>query len=170
MQNKRHRRGDVREDGKLFWCYHSCCKNGERWLTIEKFEQYRKNINKNVNRNHKKRIAENPLSKMKHNVRTNIAKALSRGGYTKKSKAMDILGCNYNEFSIHIEAQFAKGMTWKNQGKWHFDHILPIVAAKTESDVIKLNHYTNFQPLWELDNLRKGDSYDPEELKAYLAA
>jgi 5-methylcytosine-specific restriction endonuclease McrA len=32
---KRHKRGDVREDGKIFW-------KANRWLTPEKFEQYRK--------------------------------------------------------------------------------------------------------------------------------
>lgn len=30
---------------------------------------------------------------------------------------------------------------------WDLDHIIPISSAKTEDDLIKLNHYTNFQPL-----------------------
>jgi hypothetical protein len=32
---RRHKRGDVREDGKIFW-------KSNRWLTPEKFEEYRK--------------------------------------------------------------------------------------------------------------------------------
>jgi len=47
-------------------------------------------------------------------------------------------------------------MTLDNQGKWHLDHIIPLATTKTEKDVIRLNHYTNFQPLWAKDNLSKG--------------
>ncbi len=39
------------------------------------------------------------------------------------------------------------------------DHIKPISLARTESEVIELNHYTNFQPLWAKDNLSKGKKY-----------
>ena len=46
-------------------------------------------------------------------------------------------------------------MSWDNYGKyngeynfgWDFDHIIPLYTSKTELDVIKLNHYTNIQPL-----------------------
>jgi len=39
-------------------------------------------------------------------------------------------------------------MSWDNQGKyWDIDHIIPVSSAKTEEEIIKLNHYTNLQPL-----------------------
>lgn len=46
-------------------------------------------------------------------------------------------------------------MNWDNYGKyngtinfgWDIDHIIPLCNAKTEEDVIRLNHYTNLQPL-----------------------
>ena len=46
-------------------------------------------------------------------------------------------------------------MTWDNYGKyngcinfgWDIDHIIPISSAKTEEEVYKLNHFSNFQPL-----------------------
>jgi hypothetical protein len=52
-------------------------------------------------------------------------------------------------------------MTWENQGQWHLDHIYPISLAKNEQEVIKLNHYTNFQPLWAKDNLTKHNKIIP---------
>jgi hypothetical protein len=30
---------------------------------------------------------------------------------------------------------------------WDIDHIIPISSAKTKEDIIRLNHYTNLQPL-----------------------
>jgi hypothetical protein len=47
-------------------------------------------------------------------------------------------------------------MTLENHGEWHLDHIIPISSAETEEDIMLLNHYTNFQPLWWYDNLKKG--------------
>ena len=46
-------------------------------------------------------------------------------------------------------------MSWDNHGLyngqqcygWDIDHIIPVSSANTEEDVIRLNHYTNLQPL-----------------------
>ena len=50
-------------------------------------------------------------------------------------------------------------MSWDNYGLygWHIDHIVPLSNAKTEDDFYKLCHYTNLQPLWSLDNLKKSN-------------
>ena len=48
-------------------------------------------------------------------------------------------------------------MSWNNAGEWHIDHIYPISLATDENHLIKLNHYTNFQPLLALDNIRKSN-------------
>ena len=50
-------------------------------------------------------------------------------------------------------------MSWENYGEWHLDHKTPISWAKTEEEIYELNHYTNFQPLWEFDNLSKGNRW-----------
>ena len=97
----------------------------------------------------------NPLFKLKENVKTNIRNSFNRNGYTKKSKTNDILGCTFEEFKTHMESQFESWMNWDNRGLyngelnygWDIDHIIPLATAKTEEDIIRLNHYTNLQPL-----------------------
>jgi hypothetical protein len=48
-------------------------------------------------------------------------------------------------------------MTWQNRNLWHLDHIIPLASAKSEKELINLNHYTNFQPLWALENMKKSN-------------
>jgi hypothetical protein len=38
----KYKRGDVREDGMVFWKYESSCKDGEYWLSKEKFDEKKK--------------------------------------------------------------------------------------------------------------------------------
>ena len=46
-------------------------------------------------------------------------------------------------------------MNWDNYGLyngepnygWDIDHIIPLSSANTENDLIRLNHYSNLQPL-----------------------
>ena len=51
-------------------------------------------------------------------------------------------------------------MSWDNYGLygWHIDHKVPLSLAKTEEELLKLCHFSNLQPLWAKDNLKKGDS------------
>ena len=48
-------------------------------------------------------------------------------------------------------------MCWENHGEWHIDHVVPLASAKTEDEIYKLNHYSNLQPLWKIDNLKKSN-------------
>jgi hypothetical protein len=84
-------------------------------------------------------------------------------GFKKNSKTANYLGCTFEEFKIWIENQFQEGMNWDNFSEWHLDHIYPVSRAIDEEHLIVLNYYTNFQPLWAIDNLRKSNKL-PEEL------
>ena len=77
----------------------------------------------------------------------------------KSDSISNIIGCDWNTFQQHMESQFTEGMSWDNHGYngWHIDHIIPISSAKTEEEVYKLNHYTNLQPLWAEENMKKSD-------------
>lgn len=91
---------------------------------------------------------------------------------SKKTKTTDILGCSINEFKIYLESKFDSWMSWENKGNWDgiptkereswdIDHIIPLDTAVTEEDVIRLNHYTNLQPLCSYTNryLKKNKIY-----------
>ena len=106
------------------------------------------------------RMLNDSSFKLSHNIRVLIRKSLQNQFTTKSKKTIEILGCTFEEFKIYLESKFDDKMNWDNQGTyWHMDHIIPISSAETEEDVYRLNHYTNFQPLYWLDNLKKGNKY-----------
>ena len=123
----------------------------------EKYKEYYENNKEKLNEYQKNKKQTNPLFKLRCNISNLIYISIKKQGYTKQSKTYKILGCTYEEFKIHLENQFTDGMTWENQGEWHLDHIYPVSLAKDEEELIKLNHYTNFQPLWAEDNLKKSN-------------
>lgn len=126
----------------------------------EYHKDYRKNnherIQSQVNNWHKNERKTNYVFSMRKRMSCLIGGALRKKGYAKKSLTFEILGCDYETFANHIESQFKDGMSWENRSEWHIDHIIPLASAKTESEVLALNHYTNLQPLWALDNIKKG--------------
>lgn len=113
----------------------------------------------NYKRWYEDRMKNDILFFVKIKTRWCIRSAFKKKGYTKKSKTFEILGIDYKGFKSYIENQFQEGMNWDNHGKWHLDHKIPISWGKTEEDIIKLNHYSNFQPLWSEENLLKKDRY-----------
>jgi hypothetical protein len=174
---KKHRRGDVREDGKMFWSKINSAHAKEWWVTPEKFKEYqeshlrrqkqirsivptvytetRRQYLKKYNRYKQETDKKYRLIKL---IRCAINNGFRTKKFTKKSRSIEIIGCSYEEFEKHIESLFLDGMTWENRGVkgWHIDHIIPVSSASTEEELIKLNHYTNLRPLWAIDNLKKG--------------
>lgn len=124
----------------------------------EKRRKYREihKDNKDVKREAEKRRLTDPIYKFKHGIRIAISRSFTRCGQKKSERTEQILGCTIEEFRNYIESKFQEGMSFDNYGEWHLDHIKPLALADTKEDVIKLCHYTNFQPLWAEDNLMKG--------------
>lgn len=137
---------------------------------LYRLENYNKIIERERNYDKKNRLVRNIykqnrrntdfLFKLICNIRNLIGISFRKNGYNKDSKTNKILGCTYEKFKQHLEKQFTEGMSWDNQGEWHLDHIYPVSLAKTEEEIIKLNHYSNFQPLWAEENIRKGNRLD----------
>jgi hypothetical protein len=140
--------------------YEYKCKLCYNQYKKEYFQKNKINYNELSKDYFYKRKKNDSLFKLICNIRSLISKSIKNKGYNKNTKTFNYLGCTFEEFKVHLEKQFTEGMNWDNQGKWHLDHIKPISLAKTEKEVIELNHYTNFQPLWAKDNLRKSNKYE----------
>lgn len=125
-----------------------------------KKKYYLKNKTKEINRNtkysnNKKKI--DVIFKISCNIRTRIYSYLRNKKIKKTNKTYDLIGCSPEFLKLHIESLFSEGMSWELIGKRiHIDHIIPLSSSKTEDEFYKLCHYTNLQPLWEEDNLKKG--------------
>lgn len=93
-------------------------------------------------------------------LRSRLSKIWSRKQFTKSKKTIELLGCDMDTFKAHIKKQFKKGMTWDNHGKWHFDHIKPLLHDNPDQkEMERRMHYTNIQPLWASENTKKGNRY-----------
>jgi len=127
---------------------------------------------KNYYENNKEKIREykrkwetdkrknNLLFKIKQLVRSRIYKFIisTNGKISKKNKTFDIVGCSPEFLKEYFEKQFTEGMSWELMGQHiHIDHIIPLSSANTEEEMYELCHYTNLQPLWAKDNLKKGN-------------
>jgi len=66
------------------------------------------------------------------------------------------LGCDKAALRIHIEKQFTVGMCWEKYGQWEVDHRVPLSAARSLQRLRELCHFTNLQPLWKQENIKKG--------------
>lgn len=130
------------------------CDKVKKWRE-DNIERYKLTRNKQV----AERKRKDSLFKFSSNIRTFIHSSFIRNNKKfKKTLTCDsILGCSLNEFKTYILNKCPEGTTLKNFGRcgYHIDHIIPISTATCEEDVIKLCHYTNLQPLWYIDNIKK---------------
>lgn len=136
-------------------------------INKEKCRMYKKNNPEHFkkwlekNKEHRKKYINeynlDPKNKIKNSLRSRINQLLNKR--YNNPKTLDLVGCDYEFLIEYIENKFTEGMSWNNYGYygWHLDHIIPVSSAKTEEDVYKLYHYTNLQPLWAEDNLKKSD-------------
>jgi hypothetical protein len=100
-------------------------------------------------------------ARLHHRLSKRIRAAVRRG--YKSATTVELLGCSIESFQIYLESKFEPGMSWENYGygkdKWHIDHIMPCAIF----DLVRPDHqrscfhFSNLQPLWQLDNLIKSN-------------
>ena len=108
---------------------------------------------------HKERRDNDPKFNMMGRIRHRTREAIKRGGFTKRSKTYEMLGCDWDMLKEHIEKQFVDGMSWDNMSEWDLDHIYPLSWCETIDELEIYAHFTNLQPLWRKDNQDKKDKY-----------
>lgn len=92
-------------------------------------------------------------------LRKRLWHASKKVGIKKSAKTLELIGCTLPFLREYIEARFLPGMSWENRTDWHVDHILPCASfdlTKPEQQRACF-HYSNLQPLWAADNLKKRD-------------
>ena len=136
-------------------------KNKEKIVVYnnEYLQNNRKSINLKRNLNNKQKRKTNPIFVLQSRERLRVWEALK--GKRKTAKTENLLGCSYEFLKQYIESLFVDGMSWENMSKWHIDHIKPLAIFDLndfEEQKIAFN-YKNLQPLWAIDNMKKGAKY-----------
>ena len=116
----------------------------------------------------KNRRSTDPLFRLTGNMRTLINNTIKKGNYTKRSKTFEILGCSYIEFMEHLNNN--KYNFLFEDGLCDIDHIIPVSSATTEDEIIKLNHYSNFQLLPSEYNrdIKRANEWDVDEFEEWM--
>jgi hypothetical protein len=134
----------------------------KRMIAYRKTDEYKIELKKKDNERRYERwkfkFNNDPLFALKKRLRGLVRGSFRKSGYTNfKARTEEIVGISFNEFKLYMESKFVDGMNWENRSEWHIDHIVPLSTAKSEQELIALSHYTNLQPLWAMENLKKGD-------------
>lgn len=144
-----------RESNKQnYGTYKEWCNKNEDLLCQKRKAYYERNKDKIFGYIYNRK-AKDPQYKLKFTLRCRIYSALKSKSWRKGGATEQLVGADYDTVKKHIEVLFKEGMTWENHGEWHIDHIIPLASAKTEEEIKKLFHYTNLQPLWAEENLKK---------------
>jgi len=130
----------------------------------KRYEENKNDILKKQYIRTKKRRKTDPVYRLTLNLRRRLNLALS--GKNKSSSTIKLLGCTFEHARSHLESQFTDGMNWNNYGVhgWHVDHIIPCASFDLTDPEQQRQcfNYTNLQPLWAEDNLRKSDKLPHE--------
>jgi 3-methyladenine DNA glycosylase AlkC len=114
----------------------------------------------------KRRKTNDPNFKIICNIRTAMSSVIA--GNRKTAHTEELLGCSIESLRNHLEGLFQPGMTWDNYGVhgWHIDHIIPLsyFDFNDPEQQKRAWHYTNLQPLWAADNIRKSNKIEERQL------
>lgn len=132
---------------------------------IEKHREDRQIYARDYRKTHKSKLAEYKRIRTKSDPQYRIANILRSRLKTalrnnqKTGSAVRDLGCSIDEFKIYLEKQFVSGMSWDKLGQIHIDHKVPLsfFDLTDREQLLKAVHYTNLQPLWAIDNYKKGN-------------
>jgi hypothetical protein len=111
---------------------------------------------------------------LKKTVGRRMRDALSCQSTKKRGRTVALIGCSVRDLALRLESMFLPGMSWENYGYqgWHIDHIIPLARFDLSDPAQQAAafHYTNLQPMWAADNLRKGDRVQGQQCFGFAYA
>jgi hypothetical protein len=140
-------------------------RNMKRQSNIEQVREYHRDWRKRNKEKsaeyQKKYIASKENIRFASRLRTLVYVALKAQWASKYSSTVNLIGCSIEQLQSHLASKFQPGMSWANHGHngWHIDHIIPcsLFDLTDCEQQKKCFHYTNLQPLWAIDNLKKSN-------------
>jgi hypothetical protein len=134
-------------------------RSENREIIAKRSKEYRDNNVEKLREQRRRTRKNNPDIALRESLRGRIRSSIKNN--TKSKRTMELIGCTIDFVRKHLEDQFKEGMSWDNHAidGWHIDHITPVASfdlSKPEEQK-KCFHYTNLQPLWWWENLRKSD-------------
>ena len=93
----------------------------------------------------KKRKLNDPLYRLMKRLRNLTYNSLKRKGYSKKTRTYEIIGLSKEDLLIYLNNN-KYGFRFED-GIYDLDHIIAVMTAESEEEIIKLCHYTNLQLL-----------------------
>jgi len=156
-----------KKDGFSHRCK-QCRREAEYWIDVEKakskqkvyYEENKEKINVQTTNYTRRKYREDLNFRLLNICRSRVTQALK--GKVKSKNTLQLIGGSVENLKKHLESQFTEGMTWDNHGKWHIDHIKPcaVFDFTVKEQQNECFHYTNLQPLWAEDNMRKSAKYE----------
>lgn len=162
---------NIQKDSPSYKAYQREYYENRRDIALKTMKEYYYNNKEAVNKKSyeakKIRLKTNTEFRIKECLASRMRMAIINHKGLKQSSSIELLGADIATVRKHIESQFKPGMTWENHGQigWNIDHILPCDSfdlTKVEEQK-KCFHYTNLQPLWYDDNIRKAASISKKE-------
>jgi len=146
-------------------------KNKAKWKLYSK--QHRERINsgerqrRTVNRDRinsavRERRLNDPQYAILCRLRSSLHNALRKAGQKKTTTTFNLIGMPIQDFLKYLESLFQPGMSWDNRGEWHIDHVRPCATFNLSDPEQQRQcfHYSNLQPLWGVENMRKNSHWE----------
>jgi hypothetical protein len=136
-----------------------CRQSSKIW-----YDNNKQSVQKNQTIYRKNKRKNNIYYKLTCSLRNRLRASMKNT--IKRDRTLNLIGCSITELKAYLENKFQQGMSWDNHGYygWHIDHIRPISSfdLSDPAQVKECFHYSNLQPLWAIDNLKKSDSWESD--------
>jgi len=139
--------------------------NRARKSAVETIRRSRPEVRERNRQRKRQRLRDDIQYRLRECLRATLWAALRRGRkftIRKAAPTMKLIGCSITDLMVHLEGNFEVGMSWKNYGQWHVDHVIPLsnFDLTDPAQQFAAANWKNLQPLWAVDNISKGNRLD----------